>query len=395
VPRTITDAQVEEVVVRTLEQTPQGGTHWSKRELAKVVGISPASVLRIWHAFGLQPWRTETFKISPDPFLIDKIRDVVGLYLAPPANAVVFAMDEKPQIQALERTAPVLPMIPGVPERRSFDYVRHGTVDLFAALNTATGKVITKLSAQHRAVYFRDFLDEIDRQTDKSLAVHVICDNLSAHKAPVVHKWLLAHPRFQLHFTPTYSSWINQVERWFAELERRCQALQMDQDRRPDPRPRLPLLRQDLRTRSLAAGQHRDATEVTRVPCWATGRGGTALMGLERGADQAHQQIHVRVAVEMDGHPARAGDQPDRGRLLEIVVEPLDGRHRQMQVHVPVGVEVHDLALDGAQGPPCAAMGRARAEVGPDFQSFHGALGRCHDPIVTRSPRRNQRLSNS
>ncbi|MDQ0808356.1 transposase [Streptomyces sp. B3I7] len=176
----------------------------------------------LFHAFGLQPWRTETFKISPDPFLIDKIRDVVGLYLAPPANAAVFAVDEKPQIQALERTAPVLPMIPGVPERRSFDYVRHGTVDLFAALNTATGKVITKLSAQHRAVDFRDFLDEIDRQTDKGLAVHVICDNLSAHKAPVVHKWLLTHPRFQLHFTPTYSSWINQVERWFAELERRC-----------------------------------------------------------------------------------------------------------------------------------------------------------------------------
>ncbi|MET9904979.1 hypothetical protein [Streptomyces sp. NPDC006446] len=136
------------------------------RELAKIVGISPASVLRIWHAFGLQPWRTETFKISPDPLLIDKIRDVVGLYLAPPANAAVFAVDEKPHIQALERTAPVLPMLPGVPERRSFDYVRHGTVDLFAALNTATGKVITKLSAQHRAVDFRDFLDEIDRQTD-------------------------------------------------------------------------------------------------------------------------------------------------------------------------------------------------------------------------------------
>ncbi|WP_198358438.1 IS630 family transposase [Streptomyces fildesensis] len=222
VPRTITDAQVEEVVVRTLEETPAGGTHWSKRELSKVVGISPASVLRIWHAFGLQPWRTETFKISPDPLLIDKIRDVVGLYLAPPANAAVFAVDEKPQIQALERTAPVLPMLPGVPERRSFDYVRHGTVDLFAALNTVTGRVITKLTAQHRAVDFRDFLDEIDRQTDPGLAVHVICDNLSAHKAPVVHRWLLAHPRFQLHFTPTYSSWINQVERWFAELERRC-----------------------------------------------------------------------------------------------------------------------------------------------------------------------------
>src|SRR5690348_7730875 len=222
VPRTITDAQVEEVVVRTLEEVPEGATHWSKRELAKQVGISPASVLRIWHAFGLQPWRTEDFKISPDPLLIDKIRDVVGLYLAPPANAAVFAVDEKPQIQALERTAPVLPMLPGTPERRSFDYVRHGTIDLFAALNTATGKVIGKLSAQHRAVYFRDFPGQIDRQTDPGLDVHVICDNLAAHKAPVVQRWLLAHPRVQLHFTPTYSSWISQVERWFAELQRRC-----------------------------------------------------------------------------------------------------------------------------------------------------------------------------
>ena len=147
---------------------------------------------------------------------------MIGLYLAPPANAAVFAVDEKPQVQALERTAPVLPMIPGVPERRSFDYVRHGTIDLFAALNTATGKVIGHLSAQHRAVDFRDFLDQIDRQTDPGLAIHVICDNLSAHKAPAVHKWLLAHPRVQLHFTPTYSSWISQVERWFAELQRRC-----------------------------------------------------------------------------------------------------------------------------------------------------------------------------
>jgi transposase len=222
VPRTITDAQVEEVVVRTLEEVPEGATHWSKRELAKRVGISPASVLRIWHAFGLQPWRTETFKISPDPLLTDKIRDVVGLYLAPPANAAVFSVDEKPHIQALERTAPVLPMMPGVPERRSFDYTRHGTIDLLAALNIATGKVIGKLSAQHRAVDFRDFLDDIDRQTDPALDVHVICDNLSAHKAPAVQRWLLAHPRFVLHFTPTYSSWINQVERWLAELQRRC-----------------------------------------------------------------------------------------------------------------------------------------------------------------------------
>src|SRR6266550_2942518 len=174
VPRTISDAQVEEVVVRTLEEVPEGATHWSKRELARQVGISPTSVHRIWRAFGLQPWRTEDFKISPDPLLMDKIRDVVGLYLAPPANAAVFAVDEKPQIQALERTAPVLPMLPGTPERRSHDYVRHGTIDL------------------------------------------------SAHKAPVVHNWLLAHPRVQLHFTPTYSSWISQVERWFAELQRRC-----------------------------------------------------------------------------------------------------------------------------------------------------------------------------
>jgi transposase len=219
VPRTISDARVEEVVVRTLEEVPEGATHWSKRELARRAGISPASVHRIWRAFGLQPWRTEDFKISPDPLLIDKIRDVVGLYLAPPANAAVFAVDEKPQIQTLERTAPVLPMIPGTPGRRSHDYVRHGTIDLFAALNTATGKVTGQLSAPHRAAGFRDFLDQ---QTEPGLAIHVICDNLSAHKAPVVHSWLLAHSRVPLHFTPTYSSWISQVQRWFAELQRRC-----------------------------------------------------------------------------------------------------------------------------------------------------------------------------
>ncbi|MGH3405886.1 MAG: IS630 family transposase [Streptosporangiaceae bacterium] len=222
VPRAITDAQVEDVVVRTLEETPEGATHWSKRDLARKTGISPSSVQRIWRAFGLQPWRTETFKISPDPLLIDKIRDVVGLYLAPPANAAVFSVDEKPQIQALERTAPVLPMLPGVPERRSFDYERHGTTDLFAAFDIATGKVISKLSAQHRAVDFRDFLDQIDDAVEPGLEVHVICDNLSARKAPAVRGRLLAHPRFVLHFTPTYSSWINQVERWFAEIQRRC-----------------------------------------------------------------------------------------------------------------------------------------------------------------------------
>jgi transposase len=222
VPRSITDAQVGDVVVRTLEEVPEGSTHWSKRELARKVGISATSVQQIWRAFGLQPWRTETFKISPDPLLTDKIRDVVGLYLNPPRNAVVFSVDEKPQIQALERTAPVLPMLPGVPERRSFDYTRHGTTDLLAALNIANGKVISRLSAQHTAIDFRDFLDQIDHAVEPGLGVHVICDNLSTHKAPAVRKWLLAHPRFALHFTPTYSSWINQVERWFAEIQRRC-----------------------------------------------------------------------------------------------------------------------------------------------------------------------------
>jgi hypothetical protein len=222
VPRTITGAQVEEVVIRTLEEVPEGAAHWSRRELARRVGISPASVHRIWRASGLQPWRAEDFKISPDPLLIDKIRDIAGLYLAPPEHAVVFAVDEKPQIQARQRTAPVLPMMPGTPERRSFGYVRHGTIDLFAALNTDTGKVTGHLSAQHRAVDFWDFPDEIDRQTEPGPAIHVICGNLSAHKAPVVHRWLLAHHRVQLHFTPAYSSWISQVERWSAELQRRC-----------------------------------------------------------------------------------------------------------------------------------------------------------------------------
>jgi transposase len=176
VPRSITDAQVEDVVVRTLEEVPEGSTHWSKRELARKTGISATSVQHIWRSFGLQPWRTENFKISPDPLLIDKIRDIVGIYLNPPRNAVVFSVDEKPQIQALERTAPVLPMLPGIPERRSFDYERHGTTDLFAALNIANGKVISKLSAQHTAADFRDFLDQIDQQVEPGLGIHVICD---------------------------------------------------------------------------------------------------------------------------------------------------------------------------------------------------------------------------
>ena len=297
VPRTITDAQVEEVVVRTLEEVPEGATHWSKRELARRVGISPASVYRIWRAFGLQPWRTETFKISPDPLLIDKVRDVVGLYLAPPANAAVFAVDEKPQIQALERTTPVLPMIPGVPERRSFDYTRHGTIDLFAALNTATGKVIGRLSAQHRAIDFRDFLDQIDRQTEPGLAIHVIRDNLSAHKAPAVHKWLLAaSPRpsaLHSHLLLVDQPGRAVVRRIAAplpgprrvllprrahrraggldqDLECHRPALQVDQDRRPDHRPHLPLLLTHLRT---GHEHRRTASSRSKRALWSSSRG--------------------------------------------------------------------------------------------------------------------------
>jgi transposase len=220
-PRTISDAAVEEVIVKTLEETPPGATHWSRRELAKHVGMSASSIRRAWEAFGLDPHKVEYFKISTDPLLVDKVRDVVGLYLDPPEGALVLSVDEKPQIQALERTAPVLPMVPGVPERRSHDYHRHGTIDLFAALDVATGHVISSLAPQHRAVEFRDFLDRIDRQTDPVLQVHVICDNLSAHKAPVIQRWLLAHSRVRLHFIPTYSSWLNEVERWFAELQRK------------------------------------------------------------------------------------------------------------------------------------------------------------------------------
>jgi transposase len=218
VPRTITDAQVEEVVVRTLEEVPAGATHWSKRELAKRVGISATSVHRIWRAFGLQPHRAETFKLSRDPQFVAKVCDVVGLYLDPPERAVVLCVDEKSQIQALDRTAPILPMQPGVPERATHDYKRHGTSSLYAALDLSTGKVIGSLHGRHRAIEFKKFLQRIDAEVPGDLDVHVILDNSSTHKTPAIQKWLTAHPRFVLHFTPTSSSWLNLVERWFAEL---------------------------------------------------------------------------------------------------------------------------------------------------------------------------------
>jgi len=217
-PRTVSDAQVERVIVETLEKTPRGETHWSTRSMAKHSGLSRSTVSRIWRAFGLQPHRTETFKLSNDPLLIPKVRDIVGMYLNPPDRAVVLCVDEKSQIQALNRTQPLLPLRPGMPERRSHDYERHGTTSLFAALDTKTGIVIGQLHRRHRAIEFRKFLQTIDATVPADLKVHVVLDNYSTHKAPLITNWLKRHPRFVMHFTPTYGSWLNQVERWFAEL---------------------------------------------------------------------------------------------------------------------------------------------------------------------------------
>ena len=220
-PRRISDDQIEAVVVKTLESTPRDATHWSTRGMAKATGLSDTTVLRIWRAFGLQPHRTETFKLSPDPQLVEKVRDIVGLYLNPPERALVLCVDEKSQIQALDRTQPIFPMRPGTPERRTHDYRRYGTTSLFAALDVATGKVIGEVHRRHRAIEFRRFLDRIDHELPAGLDVHLVLDNSSTHKTPRIQRWLVRHPRFQLHFTPTYSSWINQVERWFALLTER------------------------------------------------------------------------------------------------------------------------------------------------------------------------------
>jgi transposase len=217
-PRRISDEDVEAVIVKTLETTPPGETHWSTRTMATKAGMSHTTVGRIWRTFGLKPHVTESFKISPDPQLVEKVRDVVGLYMNPPTNAVVFSFDEKSQIQALERAQPILPMDIGQPERRTHNYIRNGTVDLFAALNVATGEILARCTPQHRAQDFVTFLREIDASVEPALDIHVVLDNLSAHRAPVVHRWLLRHPRFHLHFTPTYASWLNLVERFFGLL---------------------------------------------------------------------------------------------------------------------------------------------------------------------------------
>ena len=217
-PRTISDAQVEEVIVKTLESTPKDATHWSTRSLAREVGLTQSAVSRIWRAFGLQPHRQQTWKLSKDPLFIEKVRDVVGLYLDPPERAVVLCVDVKSQIQALDRTAPILPMLPGSPERATHDYKRSGTSSLYAALDIATGKVIGSLHARHRAIEFKRFLTTLDREVPDDLEVHLVLDNASTHKTPAIQRWLIGHPRFVLHFTPTSSSWLNLVERWFAEL---------------------------------------------------------------------------------------------------------------------------------------------------------------------------------
>lgn len=216
--RTISDETIEVVVVDTLETAPPDATHWSTRDLAQKHGIGKTTVAEIWRAFGLKPWKEESFKISPDPDLIEKTRDIVGLYLNPPEAAAVFAVDEKPQIQALDRTAPILPMLPGTPARATHDYLRHGTLDLFAALDVAAGRVITDLRPSHTSDDFVRFLNKINREVPDDLDIHLVLDNLSTHKTPKVHRWLLRHRRFHLHFTPTYSSWLNLVERWFSAL---------------------------------------------------------------------------------------------------------------------------------------------------------------------------------
>jgi len=220
-PRTIDDARIERLIATTLNQLPRGATHWSTRLMAGKLGLSQSTVGRVWRAFGLQPHRAETFKLSTDPLFIEKVRDIVGLYLDPPLKAMVLCVDEKSQIQALDRTQPILPMAPGLPQRRTHDYLRHGTTTLFAALDIASGKVIGELHRRHRGKEFLQFLRTIDASVPAALDVHLVMDNYGTHKTPTVRAWLARRPRFHVHFTPTSSSWLNQVERWFATLSQR------------------------------------------------------------------------------------------------------------------------------------------------------------------------------
>lgn len=221
-PRSITDERVEAVITATLEQSPPNqDTQWSTRSMAAATGMSQSAVSRIWRAFGLKPHQVQTWKLSRDPQFVEKVRDVVGLYLDPPDNAIVLCVDEKSQMQAVDRTAPILPIMPTTPARMTHDYVRHGTTSLFAALNLATGSVITQHHRRHRHQEFLKFLKAIDASTPAELDLHLVCDNYATHKTPTIKNWLLQHPRFHVHFTPTSASWLNLVERWFGELTNR------------------------------------------------------------------------------------------------------------------------------------------------------------------------------
>ena len=220
-PKEISAQQEAALIETTLHRTPKDATHWSVRSMAKTQGVSAATVQRIWKKHHLQPHRVETFKFSPDPQFVAKVRDIVGLYLNPPDQAIVLSVDEKSQIQALDRTQPILPLRPGLPERQTHDYERHGTTTLFAALNVAAGKIIAQCQPRHRHQEFLRFLKQIDTATDPTLEVHLILDNYGTHKHPKVKKWFRTHPRYHVHFTPTSASWLNQVERWFAEITRK------------------------------------------------------------------------------------------------------------------------------------------------------------------------------
>jgi transposase len=221
-PRSITDAQVEEVVTKTLESMPANGTHWSTRLMAEKAGLSQTAIVRIWHAFGLQPHRVENFKLSKDPQFVEKVRDIIGLYLNPPDRAIVLCVDEKSQVQALNRTQPILPLAPGVPARQSHDYERHGVTSLFAALDVASGVTISQCYRRHRQQEFLRFLNDIDANLPRGLEVHLVMDNYGTHKVSRVRTWLTRHPRYHVHFTPTSASWLNLVERLFAEVTERC-----------------------------------------------------------------------------------------------------------------------------------------------------------------------------
>ncbi len=220
-PRTINDTRIDALIAKTLESVPEGATHWSTRTIARETGMTQTAVSRIWRAFGLQPHRQETFKLSSDPLFVEKVRDIVGLYLDPPLKAMVLCVDEKSQIQALDRTQPILPLAPGIPERRTHDYTRHGTTTLFAALDIATGEVIGEMHRRHRSAEFLQFLRTIEATVPEDLDVHLVMDNYGTHKTPSIKSWFARHPRFQVHFTPTSASWLNQVERWFATLTER------------------------------------------------------------------------------------------------------------------------------------------------------------------------------